>query len=211
MRKVFVAFAILLGMTSVSQAKWSKDEFSIGPSGSCFVDTFGVNAFWYCGKQSKGCNSKAHSSSSKEIWMKDGDILDSKILQQGETDIEPSSITWLNWICCGGTDSAQGVFKENKTTTKAKILGGGGTCKQTLNGCGTVTEDCDTIDTCNDGSKAYTKTDGKKVCIKICPTGQGVTEANTQLCIDCPTGMTQGVNSSRSRRTARTSGGNPED
>ncbi len=198
MQRIFSAILLVLIGAFVSQAHagWGTGNFLMGPSGSCFVDTYYYNAFWFCGKQSEDCHDKSTGRNTPVKWMNHGDVLTKALLQAGESDIDDETL-YDKYICCNGTTEKQGVFKENKNYTAAKEVNGG-TCQQEYNACGemvgTICTEPDE-DGCPVG-KSRVQINGLYSCVDPCKPGEGFENENSDQCVKCPTEKSQGVNDS---------------
>jgi len=196
MRK-FLFAVILCFLPVMGFCKWTSDDFQIGHNQECFIDTYGNDAYWFCGKQTESCNSIKAAKNDKKVDMRHGDVLNETRLHNGETDIDKDDISWLNWVCCGGTDSAEGRFKAPSTSQRDKEVNGG-TCKQTIDQCGDVTQDCSEPTDCPEGTQEriiknnFTEA-GVKHCAPVCPATQGYENETSNTCVPCETTLSQGV------------------
>lgn len=166
-----------------------------GTNMECFLNTKGNNSYWYCGGGQTSCAKNKMNKNDNRTYYTNG---------QAHTFGDPAKI----YVCCGATDSSQGVFKEIHnvdgikwentgngntayyTKTLTIDLPGGGKCTYTakFNGCGTeLTKPCTEPANCTDG---YILRNG--VCIEPCPNGSDFESTTSNKCIECPTTMYQG-------------------
>ena len=201
MQRVFIALlSCLLFMPFVSFA----GEFKITQGGDCAVwkRDMAKNQFWFC--LDKDGNGKGETGDKCEgIEVKKASIVTS--LQDGQVkeDINVANGDRYTLLCCNGKLQYHKGDKENEPdkfteTTRTKTLTGGGTCQQTLDVCGNLKEDCDTV---TEEGKCPTSLNGKGdmlwrngECVEPCVPPMAFESATSNKCVKCENGELQGIN-----------------
>ncbi len=175
MKKLPYFFAILL-ITTNSYAKF----YSNGAK-ECYIDTSGINTFWFCGNQSTSCAGKGMRKYMKRHWY-----------YHGESFYKDGTTYW----CCNGTQSNSGRFVEGAAWEKSEIVTKqleNGTCnyEKKTNVCGEVSGDCTVPDQCNKGSIMR-----NNECVVLCSGAYAFENDVSNECIPCETTQYQGISSS---------------
>lgn len=210
MRKIlcFTIIAILATSGTVFAKSWGTGNFLMGDDKACFVDTYGKNAFWFCGNQRSWCKSRDANSTHYQKTLFADEVLTLSILQAGESDITSDSELGDKYICCKGNASTKGEFVANKNVEIEKNLGEGkGSCKQIYNACydanaddnsSHLLTDCNTPsgDSCPDGKKLRNSECVQNDVSTQCGDESAYESAASNKCIPCVKETYRGISSS---------------
>jgi len=193
--KIF--FPIFVTVFFVAECMAGSTRFDTNNERSCYHRGDKNDDWYYCGYQTKSCNNKEPG---KKAVLHDirnhGDFFSRGSCTGGDCPLR-------YFICCGGTNSRSGSFKEvtaeqydnrsKENDESVTLQVNGGTCtytKKTHAICGDVTSDpkCTEATDCNAG---FILRHGK--CLPDCTDGKGFDGQDSDTCVDCARTTSQGT------------------